>query len=192
VSLHPQAKEFFEYAASTGQPELHELSVEQARAVVDGAAALIGPGPEVASVEDVAIPVQDDEIQARVYRPARSRATIVWFHGGGWVVGGLESHDAMARLLANAAEATVVNVAYRLAPEHPYPVPLDDAWAALNWAAARFPDVPLIVGGGQRRWQSRRGHRAARAGERAGARAPDPRLPDHRCGDGDGLVSRAR
>jgi acetyl esterase len=147
VSLHPQAKQFFEYAASMGQPELHQLDVEQARALVDSAAGLIGPGPDVASVQDVLIPVRGAEIPGRIYRPGTSRATIVWFHGGGWVVGGLDSHDAMARRLANAAEATVVNVAYRLAPEHPYPVPLQDAWDALNWTAARHPDLPLIVGG---------------------------------------------
>jgi acetyl esterase len=63
------------------------------------------------------------------------------------VIGGLDTHDAMCRTLANAAHCTVVSVAYRLAPEHPFPAPLDDAWAALLWTSAEYPSAPLVVGG---------------------------------------------
>jgi acetyl esterase len=146
MPLHPQAIEFLNYAAASGVPQLHSLSPEEARAVVDGGEA-IGPGPRVAAVEDIIIPVGETEIPARVYRPEPSAATIVWFHGGGWVVGGLESHDAMCRMLANAAGVTVISVAYRLAPEHPFPTPLEDCWDALQWVASQWPSTPLIVGG---------------------------------------------
>jgi acetyl esterase len=114
-----------------------------ARADAAGLAALIGRGPDVAGVHDVAI----GPLPARVYAPADPLATVVWFHGGGWVIGGLETHDAMCRTLANAAQATVVSVAYRLAPEHPFPTPLEDAWTALRWVAATYSGVPLVVGG---------------------------------------------
>jgi acetyl esterase len=146
MPLHPQAVSFPQYAMDSGVPQLHTLSPQEARALVDGGKT-IGPGPEVASVEDMVIPVHEAEIGARLYRPARADATVVWFHGGGWVVGGLESHDAMCRMLANAARSNVVSVAYRLAPEHPYPTPLEDCWDALRWVADRWPSLPLIVGG---------------------------------------------
>jgi acetyl esterase len=127
-------------------PELHTLSPNDARAMVDSGEA-IGPGPQVSTVDDVVIPVRGAEISARVYEPHTSEATIVWFHGGGWVVGGLDSHDAMCRMLANAAGATVISVAYRLAPEHRFPIPLEDCWDSLRWVANHWPSTPLIVGG---------------------------------------------
>jgi len=146
MPLHPQAAAFLEYAAASGMPALHMLSPEDARAAVDGGEA-IGPGPAVDAVYDVSISVRDGEIAGRIYRPAGAEAVIVWLHGGVWVVGGLDSHDAMCRMLANHASATVVNVAYRRAPEHRFPVALEDAWDTLAWAAAQWPGAPLIVGG---------------------------------------------
>jgi acetyl esterase len=146
MTLHPQAVAFFEYAAASGFPPLHALSPEQAREMVDGGEA-IGPGPAVAVVRDVAVPVRDGEIAVRVYSPEGPRALIVWFHGGGWVVGGLDSHDAMCRMLANASGAGVISVAYRRAPEHRFPVALEDCWDALGWSAREWPRLPLIVGG---------------------------------------------
>jgi acetyl esterase/lipase len=98
-------------------------------------------------VHDVVIPVRGATIPARIYAPRRSRGTVVWFHGGGWVVGGLDTHDAMCRTLADATRCTVVSVAYRLAPEHPFPIPLEDAWAALLWVSANLPSMRLAVGG---------------------------------------------
>jgi len=128
--LHPQVQAFID-EADPRRPKLYELEPAAARAQAAGAVALIGPGPAVATVRDVGIPAGDVTIPARVYEPDESQGTIVWFHGGGWVIGGLDTHDAMCRTLANAAHCTVVSVAYRLAPEHPFPAPLDDAWAAL-------------------------------------------------------------
>jgi acetyl esterase len=147
MPLHPQAVEFLKYAAQAGQPKLYTLSAEQARASVRGAPEIIGPGPEVNTVEDIVIPVRDGQVPARVYSPDDAAATIVWFHGGLWVFGGLDSHDAMCRILADAAGCTVVAVDYRLAPEHPFPIPLNDCWDALKWIAGEFSSQPLIVGG---------------------------------------------
>jgi acetyl esterase len=147
MPLHQQAVEFLKYAAEARQPKLYMLSPEEARASVSGAAEMIGPGPEVSLVEDIAIPGREAQIPARLYRPDDAAATIVWFHGGLWVIGDLDSHDAMCRILANAARCNVVSVAYRLAPEHPFPTPLEDCWDALNWSAAEFAPRPLVVGG---------------------------------------------
>jgi acetyl esterase/lipase len=144
--LHPQVQAFID-AADPRRPKLYELQPAAARAQAAGVAALIGPGPAVAAVRDVGIPAGDVTIPARVYGSDESQGTIVWFHGGGWVIGGLDTHDAMCRTLANAAHCTVVSVAYRLAPEHPFPAALDDAWAALLWTSAEYPSAPLVVGG---------------------------------------------
>jgi acetyl esterase len=147
MPLHPQAVEFLKYAAQSGQPKLYTLSADDARASVRGAPEMIGRGPEVATVEDILIPVRDGRVPARVHTPDDAAATIVWFHGGLWVFGGLDSHDAMCRLLANAAGCAVVSVDYRLAPEHPFPTPLNDCWDVLKRVASESSSQPLIVGG---------------------------------------------
>jgi acetyl esterase len=147
MALHPQAESFLQLAAEAGQPRLYTLSAQEARVQVAAMNDLIGAGPEVATVADLVIRVRDAKIAARRYEPERSHATIVWFHGGGWVIGDLDSHDAMCRLLANAAESTVIAVDYRLAPEHSFPVPLEDCWDALEWIADHYTAAPLVVGG---------------------------------------------
>jgi acetyl esterase len=145
MSLHPQAVEFLGYTA--GQPKLHTLTPEQARVQLEGVPAAIGPGPAVESVHDVLIRVSDGEVPARIYEPKGLGATVVWFHGGLWVFGGLDSHDAMCRRLANSSGCRLISVAYRLAPEHKFPVPLEDCWAAIAWAASEYPAQPLVIGG---------------------------------------------
>jgi acetyl esterase len=148
--LHPQVQAFLDEGAQQEWPPLHTLSPAEARAQVEQEVEAIGPGPSVAAVTTVAIAVgdaSDATISARVYEPARSLGEIVWFHGGGWVLGGLDSHDAMCRMLADEAHCTVTSIDYRLAPEYRFPIPLDDCWRALNWVAARDRLRPLVVGG---------------------------------------------
>ncbi|HEU4657397.1 MAG TPA: alpha/beta hydrolase [Capillimicrobium sp.] len=99
-----------------------------------------GPGEPVATVRDLAEPVP-----MRVYEPDDAHGTVVFLHGGGWVVGSLDSHDALARALANASGARVVLPDYRLAPEHPYPAALEDAEAALAFART-FGDPVAVAG----------------------------------------------
>jgi acetyl esterase/lipase len=99
----------------------------------------------VASVTDQHAP---GGVPVRVYEPAHNRGgTIVYLHGGGWVVGDVETHDPLTRRVANATSALVVSVDYRLAPEHPFPASLDDAEAVLRWRAAEAPGEPLAVAG---------------------------------------------
>jgi acetyl esterase/lipase/galactose mutarotase-like enzyme len=114
-----------------------------------------GPGfvPEqVADVEDRTVDGPGGPLRLRLYRAGAragrdARPVVVWLHGGGWVVGDLDTVDPICRRVANALRAVVVSVDYRLAPEHPHPAALDDTMAVLRWAAARWPDSPLVVGG---------------------------------------------
>jgi acetyl esterase/lipase len=92
----------------------------------------------VGDVEDRTIPGPDGEIPVRIYKPkgaAESRPGVVYFHGGGWVICDLDSHDGGCRRLTNAVDAVVVSVDYRLAPEHRWPAAADDAYAASQWVA---------------------------------------------------------
>jgi acetyl esterase len=97
----------------------------------------------VAHVEDRAIPGPHGDIPVRIYRPEGDapKPTIVYYHGGGWVIGSIESHDGTCRGLADAVDALVVSVDYRLAPEHPFPAPVEDAFAALEWVAEHASEL---------------------------------------------------
>jgi acetyl esterase len=110
-----------------------------------------GPGfvPEqVAAVRDATVDGPRGPIPVRIYTPSQDRGrAVTYLHGGGWVLGDLDTHDPVCRRVANAVGAVVVAVDYRLAPEHPHPGPLDDATAALSWTAAEFAGRPLGVAG---------------------------------------------
>lgn len=98
-------------------------------------------GPEVAKVEDRLIPGPGANIPVRIYTPTGSGPfpVLVWFHGGGWVVGDLETADATARHLTVGANCVVISVDYRLAPETKFPGAVDDSYAATVWAAQQAP-----------------------------------------------------
>jgi len=147
MTLHPQARAFLDQVEEAGLPPLNELSPDQARAQAALVNEYIGAGPEVAEVVDFTIPTSAGEIAARRYVPADPPATIVWLHGGGWVICDLDSHDAMCRLLTESSGCRVVALDYRRAPEHPFPAPLEDCWDALRWIAEKHSDQPLILGG---------------------------------------------
>jgi acetyl esterase len=106
-------------------------------------AALTGPPEPVDTVADA----DANGVPVRVYTPAGARGVVLLMHGGGWVIGSLDSHDQFARMLANRACAHVVSVGYRLAPEHPFPAGLNDCRTALDWTRKRFPGVPVAVAG---------------------------------------------
>ena len=145
---------FLEQMAAAGRPPLHELSVEDARALGPAMIPMQGPGPEMSRVENHSIPVDGGEIQLRVLHPMQpTRGVFVWYHGGGWVIGSVDESETLGRKLAERTSCAVVLVEYRMAPEHPYPTPVDDSYAALEWVAAHLQDiagsadVPLIIGG---------------------------------------------
>ncbi|GKZ13334.1 alpha/beta hydrolase [Haladaptatus sp. T7] len=118
-----------------GVPPWHALSVESARRVEDDVFTA-DDRAQVAFVRNLSIPGPRGKIPIRVYRPdVRDAPVVVFYHGGGWTLGTLDSIDGVCRELANRAECVVVSVDYRLAPEHPFPAGVDDAVAALEWAA---------------------------------------------------------
>ncbi|MEU6660275.1 alpha/beta hydrolase [Streptomyces sp. NPDC046821] len=131
----------------------------QARRVLAAAPASPFPPPIVGSIEDTDIPGPEGapRIPIRIYRPdphdaPGPRPTVVFFHGGGWVICDLDSHDSTARGICREAGAVVVSVDYRLAPEAPFPAAVDDAYAALGWAAGHIPELggdadALVVAG---------------------------------------------
>jgi len=102
------------------------------------AASLAGPGPEMASVSDAVLPGPYGPIPVRVYRPRRDAVlpVVAYFHGGGWAVGSIDSFDAVARRLAAASGAAVVSVGYRLAPEHPFPAPVEEGLVVVRALAS--------------------------------------------------------
>lgn len=118
-----------------------KLSPQQGRARIRaGAAAAAGPKRSAPSVFDTAIPGPGGTIPARFYEPhgigLENRPLIVYFHGGGWTVGDLDTCDSVCRFLALNTPATVLSVGYRLAPEHPFPAAVEDAWTAYRWAVS--------------------------------------------------------
>ena len=134
MALHPQAQLMCDLvnAASTGPPS--DETLQQSR---DGFAMLVAAGAgDVEAVHDVE--VRDIVgVPVRIYRPSAEIAlpVVVYLHGGGWTIGSAEQFDAITRQLANTSGAIVVSVDYRLAPEHPFPAPLDDCWSVLQWVA---------------------------------------------------------
>ena len=151
VSVHPQAQQILDGKAASGAPPLWELSPDEARAMVEASNVTIPAGPGMESVRDIVIPSQAGGMPARVYSPSSSApGLVVYFHGGGWVVGTLDGWDASVRNLAAASGCDVVSVDYRLAPEHVFPAAADDAYDALMWAASAgglAAGRPVVVAG---------------------------------------------
>ena len=140
MPLDPLIAALNEQAAAAPQVE---RTVEATRVAYDGIVALSGDPIELAEVEDRTIPGPAGDIPIRVYRPSvdETLPVCLYFHGGGFVVGSLTSHDPVCRELAAAANVTVVAVDYRLAPEHVFPAAIEDCWAALQWVAANGDEL---------------------------------------------------
>ena len=144
MPLQPQAQAFIDTINARERPALAELTVADARAGLKG---LLPPSDEiVGAIDDFELPGGDGQpVRARAYTPrdapadARTGALplVVWLHGGGWVTGDLDSHDATCRALANTSGCKIIALDYRLAPEHKFPAGLNDCYAALQWFAAR-------------------------------------------------------
>ena len=151
ASVHPQAQQILDGKAASGAPPLWELTPDEARAGVEANNAMIPAGPDLESVRDIVIPSQAGGLPARVYSPAAAAPGLVlYFHGGGWVVGSLDGWDSSVRALAVASGCDVVSVDYRLAPEHVFPAAADDAFDALAWAASAdglAGGRPIVVAG---------------------------------------------
>lgn len=144
MPIDPQIQTVLDQMQAIGFPGLSALPVEDARAALAMMGAARAEGvEEVARVEDLEIPGPAGAIPARAYVPATDGTppVVVVYHGGGFVLGGLDSHDGTCRSLANASGALVVSIDYRLAPEHRFPAAVDDAWAALEWLAGHASEL---------------------------------------------------
>jgi acetyl esterase len=134
MPLHPQARDLIEKTTALGLPAVWDVTPAEARAAVRARSAAL-PRDEVASVRDHRVPVSGGEITVRVFTPhaAGPRPVLLYFHGGGWVTGDVESHEGICRTLANGARCLVASVDYRCAPEFAYPTAAEDAYAATRW-----------------------------------------------------------
>ena len=118
-----------------------EQSLAERREAYHKLLSALPPGPDVTSVSEVLIEGPDSPIAVRIYRPAAQVGIVIFFHGGGWTIGDLDTHDEPCREIANQAGATVVSVDYRLAPEAPFPAAIDDSFAAVRWVWANRSDL---------------------------------------------------
>ena len=148
MPLHPQIQALLDLQAASGRPPIWEGTPEAGRAGYLALAALGGTGPDLPSVDDIPIPGPGGDLMVRVYRPVhrddgRDLPAVLFFHGGGWVIGDLATHDAVCREIAGRAGAVVVAVDYRLAPEHPFPAAYDDCVAAHRWLSTSGADLGI-------------------------------------------------
>ncbi|MBM4266464.1 MAG: alpha/beta hydrolase [Deltaproteobacteria bacterium] len=145
MPLDEDVKQMMALLSPPGAPALHELGVEMARQAMNS---LLGTGAEpepVARVENRDIPGPNGPIPVRIYTPQGKgpHPALVYFHGGGWVLGNLETHDASSRSLTNQVGCVVVSVDYRLAPEHKFPCAIEDCYAATAWVAANARELDV-------------------------------------------------
>ena len=156
--LHPQAQALLRLIEEKGVPPAHTLTPAQARDWYLQRRTFTQPDPpEVGSVRDLQAPGPAGPIPLRSYRPVGSAPdallpVLVYYHGGGWVIGDLVTHDVLCRQLSNQSGCAVVAVDYRLAPEHRFPAAVDDAIAAARWvhanaATLRIAPDRIAVGG---------------------------------------------
>ncbi len=144
--LTPAMHHVLDRMARTRQLPLHALTPQQARQVYEvGSGMLDIPGHKLGRVEDLQIPARDGQLlPARLYAPSSDRLPVLlYFHGGGFTIGSVATHDTLCRQLSHLAHCAVVSVDYRLAPEHKFPVASNDAWDALQWLAARATTLGL-------------------------------------------------
>lgn len=159
VTLDPDAAAVLQAFREAGRPAYETLTAPEARDYYLAARLVTNPEPPpIASVESLTIPGPASPIPARLYKPLKLRQTdglspcLAFFHGGGWVIGNLDSHDVVCRTLAHEAQVIVISVDYRLAPEHKFPAAIDDAIAATGWVAKNAKQLgidpaQLFVGG---------------------------------------------
>ena len=144
MALDSQAKFLLEQMEAAGAPPMSSLSPEEARLTTDFSA-LAGIPEKVGRVENQVIPGPGGDIPVRIYTPNGDGPfpSLVFYHGGGWVIGDLDTVDVPCRLLANRANCVVVSVDYRLAPEHKFPAAADDAYAAAKWVVENGPSIKV-------------------------------------------------
>jgi len=138
VSLDPDNQQILDMMKAAARPPVHELQPQEARSMYRASRGALQPElPEVAEVRDLAAPGPAGDILLRLYRGMGTKPgplpVLIFYHGGGYVIGDLDTHDYVCRKIANVAQCCVISVDYRLAPEHKFPAAIEDSAAALQW-----------------------------------------------------------
>jgi len=143
MALDPQARTLLDQLEAMGNPPMSQQTPDEARAGFLLLAEVAGPPEEPVPTEDRSVPGSAGDIPVRVYRPQSDGPlpVVVYFHGGGFVIGDITTHDTTCHRLAAGVPAVVVSVDYRLAPEHPFPAAVDDCEAATQWVAAHAAEL---------------------------------------------------
>lgn len=147
--FHPQVQAIRDRLEAEPVPPLYTLPIEEARARdVEGATTTAGPPEAVANVSDFVIPGQAGDLAARMYRFADDQAlpALVYFFGGGWSLGSLETSDAVCRMITNRAKCASIAVSYRLAPEHKFPAAVLDCHQGVSWVAEHAAELGIDEG----------------------------------------------
>lgn len=136
--VHPQIQAVMDQMAALGVPKVQDLTAKAARDLIETLSAVrreAYPGPEMTEVVTTSTGAGYGHVPLRIYRATSERPApvIVFYHGGGFVFGSLDSYDTMARFMAQSAECTVVSVDYRMGPEYPFPAAVNDAYDATRW-----------------------------------------------------------
>lgn len=180
MPLHPQAEMLIQMAEQSGLPVLATLSPSTARDTYDLRAAGLESSSIIGEVINRTIPGPGGDLPIRVYRPhdaGDATPCLMFFHGGGWVIGTIDTHDLVCRALTEATNATVVSVGYRLAPEHPFPAAPNDCTAATKWVAEHGAEIGVD------------GTRIAVCGDSAGGNLAAVAAQD--CADGPKISAQA-
>jgi acetyl esterase len=143
MPIDPQVRQLLDGFEALEQPPFSEIRPEELRAIFAATSVMNSRPDTPAATEDRRVPGLGGDIAVRVYRPAGDGPwpLVVYFHGGGWVIGDIETHDSLCQHLAVDTPAVVVSVDYRLAPEHRCPAAVEDAEAATRWAAAHAAEM---------------------------------------------------
>jgi acetyl esterase len=145
--LAPAAAEILAASLTSTRPNAHLLPVAEARRNFDSDHAALGKGEDVAAVREHRVPVDGGEIAVREFRPCTDTLpAVVYFHGGGWLLGSLDSHQAVCRALANGSRAAVFSVDYRRGPEARFPTAVSDAYVATKWVNDHAGELDLVEG----------------------------------------------
>lgn len=142
MPLDPHAKRFLDMTSASAVPDMSRLTAAEMRQSFRGLARIVGLNNlPIGRIDNAELPGPAGPLQMRIYTPVgaagavESLAGLIYFHGGGWVFGDLDTHDGICRMLANEAACRVIALAYRLAPEHEFPAAVEDSYAATAWIA---------------------------------------------------------
>ncbi|MFM9849601.1 MAG: alpha/beta hydrolase [Hyphomicrobiaceae bacterium] len=141
MKINPGAQQVIDLIKAAGRPPYETVGHMEARRLYLEARRVLQPDPApIAEMRDLtapgpAVPIAIRLYRARAAKTGETQPALIYFHGGGWVIGNLDSHDGVCRGLSNGADCTVLSVDYRLAPEHKFPAAIDDAVAATEWIA---------------------------------------------------------